>query len=931
MPVVRLTAKERILIHLADFAKYAEKPEVPPEMGQEGIARAVGIYVQHVRQFIDPLLKESLLRERTAHVAGHRRRLKIYDLTNAGRLAAARLREQVREESVRVRDADGVRTTTVGELNREAEGKVSLGSIARAAMEGRTVDLTPGEARSSDQFVERLSEVPRLGAFVGRQAEIEALTSVEVGPRFFVVRGVAGIGKSSLAAKVCERLRGTRNLWWHRIRPWDTRQTILADLGAFLAQQGRPGLQSVLSLGEPDRADGILADDLVGTTSFLVFDDAHEAAPEVVSFLRFLKDTLAQSSHVRVLVLTRKALPAYDRRDVSVTGQVQEIDLGGLDSTAVGELLSTDPEGPGLIPLAGRFGGHPLFLELLRATHRADLPKAALRDVRRFIEEEIYGKVSAEERKMLKVASLYEVPVPREALLVDEHLSHDVLLSLQGRTLLQRVGEDAFEAHDTIREFFASILTPAERRTLALFAVEELRRLAAHNRDARNPVASVHALSNALRLAEGDSVRSSLFESLGDVNEQIGDLPGTLAAYKSAFAGMEDAEGRARLHRKIAMALQNRGETTTSLAEIEAGLKELDGRRSVEGAWLDLVRCRIAMKLEEWTEAREHGDRAFQTFQSFEDPSGMGQTLLDRGRVEIDAPGGNPDRARLHLQEALGFAPAAGGAVFVARAHIEMARNLAYRIVDVDQALQHVAAAESLLETIHDPYVARALLNLKGWLALEFRADYGGAVQAFGEAMALGERIHSPMAIAFAKFGLANVEFYEGLVLEARATFEALSREMLDLGYPNFALESVWMVAQCNLWLQDRPGLLAALSRLKSAELERGVGSRPFLATVASGLDRLVSGDRDAAIRSFREAVRASEESYGSDQTSPVYFTEFYLGVGLMAVGQEEEASDHLRRCEELLRKHGLKARLSVPPDAASLFAGFLRHLSRRT
>ncbi|TLZ70586.1 MAG: hypothetical protein E6K14_08305 [Methanobacteriota archaeon] len=112
MPGVRLTAKERILIHLADYAKYADVVEVTPEMGQEGIAHAAGIYVQHVRQFIDPLLKEGLVRERTAHVKGHRRRLKVYDLTDSGRLSASRLREQVRGERIRVRDATGLRETT---------------------------------------------------------------------------------------------------------------------------------------------------------------------------------------------------------------------------------------------------------------------------------------------------------------------------------------------------------------------------------------------------------------------------------------------------------------------------------------------------------------------------------------------------------------------------------------------------------------------------------------------------------------------------------------------------------------------------------------------------------------------------------------------------------------------------------------------------
>src|SRR6266567_7043391 len=129
VPVVRLTAKERILIHLADYAKYADVVEVTPEMGQEGIARAAGIYVQNVRQFLDPLLKEGLGRGRTAPVKGHRRRLKVYDLTDSGRLSASRLREQVRGERIRVRDATGLRETTVGELVREASGKITIAAL----------------------------------------------------------------------------------------------------------------------------------------------------------------------------------------------------------------------------------------------------------------------------------------------------------------------------------------------------------------------------------------------------------------------------------------------------------------------------------------------------------------------------------------------------------------------------------------------------------------------------------------------------------------------------------------------------------------------------------------------------------------------------------------------------------------------------------
>src|SRR3989449_2969826 len=524
-------------------------------MGQEGVAHAGAIYVQHVRQFVGPLLKEGLVRERTAHVKGHRRRLKVYDLTDRGRIVAAHLREQVRASPIRVRGPDGIQETTFGEAVRQVGGSTRFSDLVRAAAERDVIDLSSLGSEGPSKFIERLGEARHPRTFVGRSKELEALTRNSGDPRVFFVRGVAGIGKSSLAAKACERLHGTRNLFWHRVRPWDTRETILADLGEFLAQLGRPGLRAVLARGEGDDADVIVREDLVGTASFLVFDDAHEGSAEVHAFLRFLKDTLATVADVRALVLTRIALPAYDRRDVALSGIVQEIDLEGLDANEIGEMLASEPDAPRLMPLAQRLDGHPLFLELLRSAGRADVRGGALRDVRRFIEEEIYSHLPEGERTMMKLASLYEVPVPREALFFDEHLSHDVLLALLNRALIQPVGEEAFAAHDTIRDFFVSVSTPTERHRLVAFAVEQLRRLASKDEELGNPVGSVHCLSNALRLSPDEAGQAIVAEALGDAAERIGDLPGSLTAYKSALKFVKEAEGQARLHRKVAMTL----------------------------------------------------------------------------------------------------------------------------------------------------------------------------------------------------------------------------------------------------------------------------------------------------------------------------------------------------------------------------------------
>src|SRR3972149_1562814 len=113
---VRLTAKERILLHLLEHVKDAGAVEVVPEMTQEGISEAAGIDLRHFTQYVRPLVEEGLVRERTAHGKGDRQRRRVYALTEAGRMQAVRLRENLRAERVRVRDGDLTREMAVSEV-----------------------------------------------------------------------------------------------------------------------------------------------------------------------------------------------------------------------------------------------------------------------------------------------------------------------------------------------------------------------------------------------------------------------------------------------------------------------------------------------------------------------------------------------------------------------------------------------------------------------------------------------------------------------------------------------------------------------------------------------------------------------------------------------------------------------------------------------
>ncbi len=912
VPVVRLTAKERILIHLADYAKYADVVEVTPEIGQEGIAHAADIYVQHVRQFLDPLLKEGLVRERTAHVKGHRRRLKVYDLTDSGRLSASRLREQVRGERIRVRDATGVRETTVGEVVREASGKITIASLMRAAGEEEVVDLSALGAVATPGMVARLAEAPRVAVFVGRQDELDALTREEAGPRVFVIRGVAGIGKSSLAAKACEKLKGSHNAYWHQIRPWDTRPSVLAGLGDFLAAVGRPGLRAVLARGEAAGADSVIRDDLRGAHCLLVFDDAHEAIPEVLDFLRFLKDVIADAPDGRAIVLSRRTAAFYDRRDVAIRHVVREIDLQGLGRDEIAALLPADSDGRRLATIAERLGGHPLFVELLRSAPARGIAAPSLTDVRRFIEEEIYAELSEPERRMMKAAALYEVPFPRDAAFIEPSLSHDVFLALTTKSLIRPVGEDAFGVHDTIRDFFTSILTESERKALAPAAIARLLRMADAASASKDFVAALNALSNALELAMTREQTATSSEGLGDAYERLGDLPAALAAYAEAMRNVEEPESLARLHRKSAAALQVRGENGRAAVEIEAGFKALVERDSAERGWLNLVACRVAFGREDWAEARDHGEAALASFRAMGDSQGEAETLLQLGASEIRSPGARPNGVERYLLGALQALGSGGDPEFQVRVNVSLANLYAYRIGDVERARRHLAAVRSLEPSIADPHVLRSVLMLQGWFALYQEADFDAAEGFFTRAADLARRIHDRLTAVFADQGIAQALFFRGDIDTARRRLEAFAAEVREVAGPGEEVEALWSIAECALILGDVDGFRKIAAEFRNPRVAGSLDARPLQTRVLEGLERLIQGDRDGSRASFEEAVRLAETSYLAGEAVPTAFAHFYYGVALRAMGAESQGTAHVRKARELLERSGFRAQLEA-------------------
>lgn len=912
---MRLTAKERILLHLLGYATFRDAVEVPPEMTQDGLAEAAGIELRHLTQYVRPLLREELVQERTAHVKGGRQRRKVYVLTEKGQMAAYGLRERVKAAPIRVRDAGGTREVTVARALEVLGPETSILKLLRKVEADGVADLERIAAASAEAHVEMLVEAPRLERFVGRTTELSAITAEGEGPRVIVVRGVAGIGKSSVAAKACELLRGKRNLFWHTVRPWDTRASILTALGEFLSALGKPGLRAFVARGEASQATQVLRADIPGTRAFLVFDDAHEATREVLDLFRYLKDVAADAPDATVLVLTRRAVPFYDRRDVAVRGLVREIDLAGLTQDDIAAFLAPEVD-VGAAHMARRSGGHPLLLQLVRSTSPSAGHEAVLRNMNRFLEEEVYGDLSDAERLALKAASLYRVPVPRDALHVDPSVSHDVVLSLVNRSLLRSMGSDMLEVHDAIRGFFAGLLTPSEREALCPFVGRQLQTLATDARERGNPVACMGYLSNALELPMADEERGTILEVLGDVDDKIGDFPSALTAWKEALGIARAPDVQARLHRKTAMALAARGDVPATRKEIDAAWRALGSAISVERGWVDLVACSAAADTEDWTRAREAGEQAIDVFERFHEREGLARTLYQRGYLEIDSPEGDPKAAQADFSRGLEIAQELEDPVLTARFHTALAHVYGGEMGDEARALEHIAAAETTPGAMEDPQARRSFLMLCGWFHMDIRADMPTATRYFTEAADLSRKIHFASSVVFTQYGLALAAYYGGDLAGAREQFRRFATDILALGYPAHALEALCQVAECDLRLGDVEDFRAVGRECGKPELADGRKARPVHVKLMEAGQAAIRGDERRAEGMFQEALRLSAQGTSGEEALFLHLVHLFYGVCLSVWGRREQAAEELRLAREQLEKRHMRSRLSILPEA---------------
>lgn len=300
------------------------------------------------------------------------------------------------------------------------------------------------------KYVDYSERKPELRYFFGREKELGEINDFLYSKSSILcIRGIAGIGKTTLLSKFLEGIE--MNVFWHRFYAFSTLRNLLIKLGDFLSKMGRGRLANYLGSGrlEIEEILILLDEEIKASNTLLVFDDAQKAGKEIVDFFALLKDL---KTDLKLVFLGREIPHFYDRRDVVVERKIREMTLGGLDRNSSEKLLRHRKIEEEIDRLYNLTRGHPLMLELLTP--------ATMTEVTEYIKEEIAKKLKSDERICLELASVFRFPFPARAIV--DGTNHDTIDSLVDKSLMQR-SLDMYDVHGTIREFFYNRLAEDQK------------------------------------------------------------------------------------------------------------------------------------------------------------------------------------------------------------------------------------------------------------------------------------------------------------------------------------------------------------------------------------------------------------------------------------------------------------------------------------
>ncbi len=631
---LRLGVEKRLVLHILRYQKYEGEWEVPDALTQDGIARALSMLQNNVSRAAAKLEAERKIAPRLCHIKGSARRKKAYFLTDEGKRLASGIEAHAREEMI-IYDGNAAKLgdcmpQIASALSRLGEHPASISELVECYLsEGKiTAESLQARRKNADKLPEpasnaKVSFIIPPARFIGRKEELHVLRGLlpDASVRFVVVKGIAGIGKTTLAKRVAADYQ---SVFWFSFGAFESMEDLAREL-----QPSRPPV-----------TPRELASALSSAASLVVLDDLQNAPVKVSSALAIMRD-MPKKAHV--LILSRTSPSFYDIRHV-MSRAVVEVELGGLDRESSRALAHTDGA-------YERTMGHPLYLELIE---RAGA-KCAHGSMAEFVNVEIISKLSSDELSALQYASVVGRRLTRDALVSLAGCAITTINSLSAKCLLSEDDEGCY-VPEPISDFARAPISQQRLAELHSSIADFLM----NSEGFTNPAEPAYHLVQAGRLS--DAVQ--LLYSLGATDES----KTILDALEGRLIDTEDEAQLCILKGDIL--LMDRDFHSARLCYNKA--LDLSNDRLKEDAQSRLGE--LTMRERRWKETVEHYNQALKLARDSKDARRIARALINLGNAYVESE--DEEHAREAFNEAETILIAKGesmglSALYLARARVE--------------------------------------------------------------------------------------------------------------------------------------------------------------------------------------------------------------------------------------------------------------------
>ena len=804
----------------------------------------------------------------------------------------------------------------------QSGGSVNIGNIIAGSVEGDVVhgDKVSGGILISGSITGDVhinytirpdiprppfpTPIPETPLFVGREDELTYFQTMLKRSGLAVISGMAGIGKTTLAAVIARQYAHTEKTFWHVFHEGEGIESVIWRLAGFLAWRGQEELWRLLqntrlTNGRPPPPESLfdyITHLLRGRDYLLCFDDFQhvdeDALPhQLVDQLR----PLLGAGELQMILTTRR-MPEFVQRVVAFEP------LSGLSLIGTRQLLSAHDislSDDRLGQLYSYTGGNVQLLSLAVDLMRDPGGSGALLDrlvdadnIERYLLNEVEGRLTRDERLVMgAIAVLQGYPASRQTIeaVLDGRNMRRILRDLADRSLLTvtRLDEERlYSQHAILRDFFYGSLGRAQRMEMHLQAGQFYRGDGSDRLLSARHYFLARAYNEAADLATTD-VRTTInqgqaqqlgrllgeFEPTqlevirwaavklaeGEVYTYLGDSQPARNAYEAAIAAVESQPDSDAVRLSTVRACLGMGELLTQQTPEEA-LGWLERGLSLSGGLDDLVAA-LTLQMGE----------IFMFIGRYEEA----QAALERGLAAL-SPG--PSQWRASALENL------GAVAVMSRGDVSAAQSLAEQALAVSQELE-------------DSFRIARLKSMMGGLQ-QMSDDWPAARRNLEDAVHMAERLGNQKLLAQAAMNQGVLLIYLGDYLAAQRqlalALEAARKTDQLYGVVLTLLGSADAAIRLEEWTKvthfvDEAQQLAQELRL-DVQMPRVEQLR---ASIAFGL-----GDYPTALRRAEESIALANES---EDESALGIGERIRGQALNGLERRPEAETAFRRSVELL------------------------------